>query len=212
MGNGLFDIVLSIIYKGVPMSMPAATTSAVSVYLEEVNNNNPQVSHGLNSNPTLRLTKMPTIYVDSHVNVFTLVFPTSGMERVHCAPFLVIHLQHYRTTYRLPLCRQSVRKMISRKHQLMMKLFSSIASPLAPSLHQPLFTTDQRENAEMANLSNGCLAMVMGNAYTQDTLIFDHIHRRDAKSDGIQHYLLDHLAATRIIRETLPSRWKPKSR
>lgn len=30
--------------------------------------------------------------------------------------------------------------------------------------------------------------MVMGNTYAQNTLVFDHIHRRDAQSEGIQHY------------------------
>jgi hypothetical protein len=30
--------------------------------------------------------------------------------------------------------------------------------------------------------------MVMGNAYISDTLVYDHIHRRDTESNGIQEY------------------------
>lgn len=28
----------------------------------------------------------------------------------------------------------------------------------------------------------------MGNTYTQNTLVFDHVHRRDARSEGIENY------------------------
>ena len=48
--------------------------------------------------------------------------------------------------------------------------------------------------------------MVMGNAYTPDTLIYDHIHRRDTESNGIQEYptqvLRHHERFTRDIGES----------
>jgi hypothetical protein len=51
-----------------------------------------------------------------------------------------------------------------------------------------------------------CLAMVMGNAYKSDTLVYDHIHRRDTESNGIQEYpaqvLRHHERSTRDIAES----------
>lgn len=70
----------------------------------------------------------------------------------------------------------------------LVKPSGSLTSPLAYRLNQPSFTTECRENAETADPTNGCLSMIMGNAYTPNTLIFDHIHRRDAESEGITQY------------------------
>jgi len=44
------------------------------------------------------------------------------------------------------------------------------------------------EMSDVADQTNGCIAMVMGNAYTPDTLLFDHILRREAKSEAIEEY------------------------
>jgi hypothetical protein len=56
-----------------------------------------------------------------------------------------------------------------------------------------------------ADQTNGCIAMVMGNAYTSDTVVYDHIHRRDTESNGIQEYpaqvLRHHERFTRDITE-----------
>ncbi|PNP54745.1 hypothetical protein THARTR1_04950 [Trichoderma harzianum] len=93
---------------------------------------------------------------------------------------------------------------------LLVKLSGSLASPLAHRLHQPSFTTDCRDNAETADPSNGCLAMVMGNVYTPDTLVFDHVHRRDAQSEGIQQYpprlLSSHEDYTRDIAQSMTAK------
>ncbi|KAF3076486.1 hypothetical protein CFAM422_000971 [Trichoderma lentiforme] len=94
--------------------------------------------------------------------------------------------------------------------ELLVKPSGSLASPLAHRLHQPSFTTDCRDNAETADPSNGCLAMVMGNVYNRDTLVFDHIHRRDAQSEGIQQYpprlLSSHEDFTRDIAQSMTAK------
>ncbi|KKP03431.1 hypothetical protein THAR02_04460 [Trichoderma harzianum] len=52
--------------------------------------------------------------------------------------------------------------------------------------------------------------MVMGNVYTPDTLVFDHIHRRDARSEGIQQYpprlLSSHEDFTRDIAQSMTAK------
>ncbi|KAL6695208.1 hypothetical protein J3F84DRAFT_400052 [Trichoderma pleuroticola] len=94
--------------------------------------------------------------------------------------------------------------------ELLVKPSGSLASPLAHRLHQPSFTTDCRDNAETADPSNGCLAMVMGNVYSPDTLVFDHVHRRDAQSEGIQQYpprlLSSHEDYTRDIAQSMTAK------
>ncbi|KAH8891469.1 hypothetical protein GQ53DRAFT_765030 [Thozetella sp. PMI_491] len=62
----------------------------------------------------------------------------------------------------------------------------SLESPLAMRLNQPSFTTKFLENSEAADISNGCIAMVMGTAYNCNTLLFDHVHRRSDRSEAIQ--------------------------
>ncbi|KAK1770153.1 hypothetical protein QBC33DRAFT_530262 [Phialemonium atrogriseum] len=65
----------------------------------------------------------------------------------------------------------------------------SLKSPLAHRLNQPSVTTRHTQDSKMADISNGCIAMVIGNAYVPGkTLLFDHIHRRDARSEGIEQY------------------------
>jgi hypothetical protein len=63
----------------------------------------------------------------------------------------------------------------------------SINSAIAHHLHQPSFTTSFASNQTVEDESNGCIAMVMGNAYRKgETLLYDHLHRRSVKSDGLE--------------------------
>jgi len=49
----------------------------------------------------------------------------------------------------------------------------SLESPLAHRLNQPSFTTGCLENSETADNTNGCIAMLTGNAYEPgQTLLF----------------------------------------
>lgn len=52
--------------------------------------------------------------------------------------------------------------------------------------------------------------MVTGNTYAQNTLVFDHIHRRDAQSEGIQHYPQRPLDSHEAIHGILPNLWRQK--
>ena len=64
-----------------------------------------------------------------------------------------------------------------------------LESPLAHRLNQPSFTTNHPKDSKMADVSNGCIAMVISIAYVPGKmLLFDHIHRRDARSEGIEQY------------------------
>ena len=41
----------------------------------------------------------------------------------------------------------------------------------------------------MADMTNGCIAMLMGTAFKKDsTLIYDQLHRRSADSEGLKNY------------------------
>ncbi|KAH8704190.1 hypothetical protein BGW36DRAFT_355563 [Talaromyces proteolyticus] len=60
-----------------------------------------------------------------------------------------------------------------------------LESPLALRLNQPSFTSDNIDNGETADPSNGCMAMVMGSGYHADNLLFDHVHRRSNSSEAI---------------------------
>jgi hypothetical protein len=67
----------------------------------------------------------------------------------------------------------------------------SLNSPIAHRLHQPSLTTQQSLecDSETADLSNGCTAMIMGNGFrSEETLIYDHLHRRCAQSRGLEEY------------------------
>ncbi|KIW25609.1 uncharacterized protein PV07_08775 [Cladophialophora immunda] len=60
-------------------------------------------------------------------------------------------------------------------------------APLAHHLHQPsLRTLSPLDDSETADPTNGCIAMVMGNLYTSETLVFDHLHRRSESSEGLR--------------------------
>jgi hypothetical protein len=73
----------------------------------------------------------------------------------------------------------------------------SLEAPLAHYLHQPSLNSLRRTDpvAETADESNGCIAMVMGNAFPQDTLIFDHLHRRSMDCEDLEDYPTAVLAA-----------------
>ncbi|PCH05607.1 Hypothetical protein PENO1_021470 [Penicillium occitanis (nom. inval.)] len=73
--------------------------------------------------------------------------------------------------------------------ELLVRPSGNLKSPIAHRLNQPSFTTKYLENGETADRTNGCIAMVMGNAYQPgETLLFDHIHRREARSEAIEKY------------------------
>ena len=65
----------------------------------------------------------------------------------------------------------------------------SLDSNISHHLHQPSFTTKSVSSENIAEPSNGCIAMVMGNAFEEgESLLFDHIHRRAHTSDGLITY------------------------
>ena len=71
----------------------------------------------------------------------------------------------------------------------MVNASGSLKSVVAHHLNQPSFTTDGRSENETADESNPCIAMVMGNCFRKrESLILDHIHRRDARSEGVINY------------------------
>lgn len=62
-------------------------------------------------------------------------------------------------------------------------------------------------NGEVADETNPCIAMIMGNAFQKGhTLIYDHILRRDENSEGLQKYPEDviqcHEAFVQTVRES----------
>jgi len=78
---------------------------------------------------------------------------------------------------------------------------------LAYYLHEPSYTTSRIANGEIADMTSGCLAMIIGNAFGKDeTPVFDHIHRRSDQSRGLEEYptqIIDcHKAFTRQILES----------
>lgn len=65
----------------------------------------------------------------------------------------------------------------------------SLDSNISHHLYQPSFTTKSVSSENIADPSNGCIAMVMGNAFEKgESLLFDHIHRRAHKSEGLETY------------------------
>lgn len=65
----------------------------------------------------------------------------------------------------------------------------SLKSPQAHRANKPSNTTPRPYNAEVADETNPCMAMIMGNAFHKGhTLIRDHRLRRDEKSEGLQEY------------------------
>ena len=66
---------------------------------------------------------------------------------------------------------------------------SSLDSNISHHLHQPSFTTKSVSSENIADPSNGCIAIIMGNAFEEgESLLFDHIHRRAHTSDGLKTY------------------------
>jgi len=100
---------------------------------------------------------------------------------------------------------------------LLVKPSGLTTSTLAHYLHEPSYTTSRIANGETADITNGCFAMIMGNAFRKDeTLVFDHMHRR---SDHLEEYptqIIDrHEAFTRQILESSQAKaleWGPKCR
>jgi hypothetical protein len=67
----------------------------------------------------------------------------------------------------------------------------SLHSSIAHHLHQPSYSTPHLDNddAETADWTNGCVAMIMGNGFEEGlTFIFEHVHRRSQNSEGYQTY------------------------
>ncbi|KAF2219468.1 hypothetical protein BDZ85DRAFT_42447 [Elsinoe ampelina] len=64
-----------------------------------------------------------------------------------------------------------------------------LESRLIHRLHQPSMHCADPCFAETADASNGCIAMVMGNAYCREsTMIIDNLHRRHMQSEGYRDY------------------------
>ena len=74
--------------------------------------------------------------------------------------------------------------------EFLVKPSGSLCSPISHRLNQPSFTTNIPENGETADQTNGCIAMVMGTAFEETTLIYDQVHRRDDTSHGSTRYPL----------------------
>ncbi|KAL9124179.1 MAG: hypothetical protein Q9217_006469 [Psora testacea] len=71
----------------------------------------------------------------------------------------------------------------------MVNASGSLKSVVAHHLNQPSFTTDGRSENKIVDESNPCIAMVMGNCFRKrESLILNHIHRRDARSEGVINY------------------------
>lgn len=68
----------------------------------------------------------------------------------------------------------------------LVKPSGNLESPLALRLNQPSFTTKHVNDGEVADPRNGCIAVVMGSGYREDTLLFDHVHRRSHDSKTIE--------------------------
>lgn len=72
---------------------------------------------------------------------------------------------------------------------LLVKPSGSLKSPVAHHLHQPSFTTLNRENGETLDETNGCTRLLLETGFTaNNSFVFDHIHRREEKSEAITTY------------------------
>ena len=94
---------------------------------------------------------------------------------------------------------------------LLVKVSGSLQSPIAHHAHQPSFTTLRPRNGETADETNPCIAIIMGNAFEKDkSLIYDHLLRRDEKSEGLQNYPEDvklcHEAYLQKVRESMEAK------
>jgi hypothetical protein len=68
------------------------------------------------------------------------------------------------------------------------KPLGSFSSPISHCLNQLSFTTDFSENGKTADCINGCIAMVMGSAFEENTFVYDQIYRQDDISHGSMRY------------------------
>jgi hypothetical protein len=87
----------------------------------------------------------------------------------------------------------------------------SLRSTIAHYLNEPSFTSDKISNGETADLTNGCIAMIMENAFQKGhTMIFDHLHRRSPRSEGLKEYprsiIERHETFTRQICESIEAK------
>jgi hypothetical protein len=65
----------------------------------------------------------------------------------------------------------------------------SLDSGLIHHLHQPSYSTLYHKDTTTADPSNGCIAMLMSNAFKEnETLLIDDLHRRSEKSEGYATY------------------------
>ena len=94
---------------------------------------------------------------------------------------------------------------------LLGKVSGSLQSPIAHHAHQPSFTTLRPRNAETADETNPCIAMLMGNAFEKGKyLIYDHLLRRDENSEGLKTYPEEvkecHEAYVQKVRESMEAK------
>jgi hypothetical protein len=95
--------------------------------------------------------------------------------------------------------------------ELLVRVSGSLCSRIAHHANQPSFTTLQPHNGETADETNPCIAMIMGNAFEKDhSLLYDHLLRRDEKSEGLQKYPDDvvkcHEAFIQTARESMEAK------
>lgn len=81
----------------------------------------------------------------------------------------------------------------------------SWSARIAHHLYNPSFTTLRPEDGEVGDCTNGCTALIMGNAYDPNTyFMFDHFHRRE-EFDPFSKYPIHikalHEAHTKEIRK-----------
>jgi hypothetical protein len=94
---------------------------------------------------------------------------------------------------------------------LLVGVSGSLQSPIAHYAHQPSFTTLHPRNGETADETNPCIAIIMGNAFEKgNSLIYDHLLRRDEKSEGLQMYPEEvvrcHEAFIQKVRESMEAK------
>ncbi|MCJ1360291.1 MAG: hypothetical protein MMC33_010296 [Icmadophila ericetorum] len=83
----------------------------------------------------------------------------------------------------------AIQKPIPDVSEYFVQPLGMLDSLLAHHLHQPSMTTTKLKDGAIVDGSNGCIRMIMNNGYKQgETLIFDHLHRRSKKSDGVKTY------------------------
>jgi hypothetical protein len=94
---------------------------------------------------------------------------------------------------------------------LLVRVLGSLQSLIAHHAHQPSFTTLQPRNGETVDETNPCMAIIMGNAFKKgSSLIYDHLLRRDEKSEGLKMYPEDvvrcHEAFIQKVRESMEAK------